>query len=469
MEASRHGNKILVTDELPDGEMVDQWEPVSNESLKTMLEVVYQELQAEGYLVEYARVPVTEPKDTDFDALIRKISQADINTEIIFSCQMGRGNTTAGMVIATLLYFKRPGASDNSFGRIFTTGRNITYDLPNSEEDKIRRGEYAVIRSLIRVLEGGVKGKRQVDNAIDRCASIQNLREAIPTYSSSILRQPDEKKREAAVSLFVEYLERYYFLICFSVYLDSEGAFLQTGSLDHVSFADWMQARPELYGILRRFLRRDPMGALAAMKPSLTKVEESTDGRPHEMSEVAALRSGVVLGSQTVLKSDHSPGCRNASLRERVDGAPNFREVPGFAVYGVANPTVDGIRSVIERVWSLRGRRPVFWHNMREEPVIYINGIPFVVREVERPYKNMLGYKGTDRDTVEGVEALLKEDILREAKHYDGATMVIHETEDQNVFDCWEHMWMRILFKHGLKYSKTLRLRVFQLNTPVYL
>ncbi|KAG5415110.1 hypothetical protein IGI04_002677 [Brassica rapa subsp. trilocularis] len=427
-DASRHGNKILVTDELPDGEMVDQWEPV------------YQELQAEGYLVKYARVPVTEPKDTDFDALIRKISQADINTEIIFSCQMGRGNTTAGMVIATLLYFKRPGASDNSFGRIFTTGRNITYDLPNSEEDKIRRGEYAVIKSLIRVLEGGVKGKRQVDNAIDRCASIQNLREAIPTYSSSILHQPDEKKREAAVSLFVEYLERYYFLICFSVYLDSEGAFLQTGSLDHVSFADWMQARPELYGILRRFLRRDHMGALAAMKPSLTKVEESTDGRPHEMSEVAALRSGLVLGSQTVLKSDHSHGCRNASLRERVDGAPNFREVPGFAVYGVANPTVDGIRSVIERVWSLRGRRPVFWHNLREEPVIYINGIPFVIREVERPYKNMLGYKGTDRYTVEGVEALLKEDILREAIRYNGAIMVIHETEDQNVFDCWEHV-----------------------------
>ncbi|CAN6916516.1 unnamed protein product [Brassica oleracea var. botrytis] len=440
MEASRHGNKILVTDELPDGEMVDQWEPVvSNESLKTMLEVVYQELQAEGYLVEYARVPVTEPKDTDFDALIRKISQADINTEIIFSCQMGRGNTTAGMVIATLLYFKRPGASDNSFGRIFTTGRNITYDLPNSEEDKIRRGEYAVIRSLIRVLEGGVKGKRQVDNAIDRCASIQvssahfNIQVYENVYQTLwVLTSGQMSKFFSSINIqnLREAIPTY----------SSKGAFLQTGSLDHVSFADWMQARPELYGILRRFLRRDPMGALAAMKPSLTKVEESTDGRPHEMSEVAALRSGVVLGSQTVLKSDHSPGCRNASLRERVDGAPNFREVPGFAVYGVANPTVDGIRSVIERVWSLRGRRPVFWHNMREEPVIYINGIPFVIREVERPYKNMLGYKGTDRDTVEGVEALLKEDILREAKRYDGAIMVIHETEDQNVFDCWEHV-----------------------------
>lgn len=136
------------------------------------------------------------------------------------------------------------------------------------------------------------------------------------------------------------------------------------------------------------------MGALgyAAMKPSLTKIAESTDGRPHEMSVVAALRSGEVLGSQTVLKSDHSPGCQILSLPERVEGAPNFREVPGFPVYGVANPTIDGIRSVIERVGSSRGGRPVFWHNMREEPVIYINGKPFVLREVERPYKNMLEY-----------------------------------------------------------------------------
>jgi hypothetical protein len=39
MEASRYGNKILVTDELPDGQMVDQWEPVSTDSLKTLLEV----------------------------------------------------------------------------------------------------------------------------------------------------------------------------------------------------------------------------------------------------------------------------------------------------------------------------------------------------------------------------------------------------------------------------------------------
>ncbi|KAE9615911.1 hypothetical protein Lal_00017613 [Lupinus albus] len=452
MEAARYGNKILVTDELPDGQMVDQWEPVSSSSVKTPLEV-YEELQVEGYLVDYERVPVTDeksPKELDFDILVQKISQADVNTEIIFNCQMGRGRTTTGMVIATLVYFNRIGASgiprSNSIGRISQFMTNVADRLPNSEE-AIRRGEYVVIRSLIRVLEGGVEGKRQVDKVIDKCASMQNLREAIATYRNSILRQPDEMKREASLSFFVEYLERYYFLICFAVYLHSERAVLLSSTSTQSSFADWMRARPELYSILRRLLRRDPMGALgySSSKPSLKKIAESTDGRPSEMGVVAALRNGEVLGSQTVLKSDHCPGCQNPSLPERVDGAPNFREVPGFPVYGVANPTIDGIRSVLHRIGTSKGGRPVLWHNMREEPVIYINGKPFVLREVERPYKNMLEYTGIDRERVEKMEARLKEDILREAKQYDSAIMVIHETDDGHIFDTWEHVTPEVI------------------------
>ncbi|XP_065859945.1 uncharacterized protein [Euphorbia lathyris] len=447
MEAARYGNKILVTDELPDGQMVDQWEPVSVDSVKTPLEA-NEELQMEGYLFDFERVPITDeksPEEPDFDIIVDKIYQANLNTEIMFNCQMGRGRTTTGMVIATLVYLNRIGASGisrtNSVGRIFDTGPTVADNLPNSEE-AIRRGEYAVIRSLTRVLEGGVEGKRQVDKVIDKCASMQNLREAIANYRNSILRQPDEMKREALLSFFVEYLERYYFLICFAVYIHSERDALRSSSFGHSSFADWMRARPELYSILRRLLRRDPMGALgyASVKPSLMKIAESADGRPREMGIVAALRNGEVLGSQTVLKSDHCPGCQNPSLPERVDGAPNFREVPGFPVYGVANPTVDGILSVISRIGSCKGGHPVFWHNMREEPVIYINGKPFVLREVERPYKNMLEYTGIERQRVERMEARLKEDILREAGRYGGAIMVIHETEDGQIFDAWEHV-----------------------------
>lgn len=130
----------------------------------------------------------------------------------------------------------------------------------------------------------------------------------------------------------------------------------------------------------------------ASSKPCLMKISESSDDRPYEMSVVAAMRNGEVLGSQTVLKSDHYPGSQNLSLPEKVLGAPNFREIPGFPVYGVANPTIDGIRAIVRRIGSIKGGRPVFWHHMREEPAIYINGKPFVLREVERPYKNMLEY-----------------------------------------------------------------------------
>ncbi|KAK3197850.1 hypothetical protein Dsin_021265 [Dipteronia sinensis] len=38
------------------------------------------------------------------------------------------------------------------------------------------------------------------------------------------------------------------------------------------------------------------------------------------------------------------------------------------------------------------------------------------------------------------MEARLKEDILPEAEHYRVAIMVIHETEDGQIFDAWEHV-----------------------------
>ncbi|PKA51507.1 hypothetical protein AXF42_Ash002873 [Apostasia shenzhenica] len=447
LEAARYGNKILVTDELPDGQMVDQWEPVIRDYVKTPLEV-YQELQMEGYLVDYERVPITDeksPKERDFDDLVHRISQVDANTEFVFNCQMGRGRTTTGMVIATLVYLNRIGSSGiprtHYIGKIFRTGVDIIDSMPNTEE-AARRGEYSVIRSLVRVLEGGAEGKRQVDKVIDRCDAMQNLREAISNYRNNILRQPDEKKREASLSFFVEYLERYYFLICFAVYIHTERAALHAISSERKTFLDWMRARPELYSILRRLLRRNPMGALgfSTSRNSLMKIVESSNGRPCEMGVVAATRSGDVLGSQTVLKSDHCPGCQNLTLPDRVEGAPNFRAVPGFPVYGVANPTVDGIRAVIQKINCGKACQPVLWHNMREEPVIYINGKPFVLREMERPYKNMLEYTGIDRERVERMEARLKEDILREAAHYDGAIMVAHETDDGQIFDAWEHI-----------------------------
>eukprot|EP00955_Chlamydomonas_euryale_P094761 364889-Chlamydomonas_euryale.AAC.2 len=48
------------------------------------------------------------------------------------------------------------------------------------------------------------------------------------------------------------------------------------------------------------------------------------------------------------------------------------------------------------------GSRKVYWQNLREEPLIYINGAPFVVREADQPFSN-LEYTGVRLHGVRGM------------------------------------------------------------------
>lgn len=58
---------------------------------------------------------------------------------------------------------------------------------------------------------------------------------------------------------------------------------------------------------------------------------------------------------------------------------------------------VEGLATLMLRMDQLlhtsrcyaAGRRKVLWFNMREEPVIYINGNPYVVREANKPFANL--------------------------------------------------------------------------------
>jgi len=65
------------------------------------------------------------------------------------------------------------------------------------------------------------------------------------------------------------------------------------------------------------------------------------------------------------------------------------RGIPGMPIYGVGMPTVQGVRGVLRSVSGSSspgaGRRVnALWVNMREEPMVYINGKPFVLREEVR-------------------------------------------------------------------------------------
>ena len=63
-----------------------------------------------GYEVDYTRVPVTDekaPKEKDFALLMRRLWRPSEGAALIFNCQMGRGRTSTGMIIASLLQLRR--------------------------------------------------------------------------------------------------------------------------------------------------------------------------------------------------------------------------------------------------------------------------------------------------------------------------------------------------------------------------
>merc|ERR1712158_138853 len=69
-------------------------------------------------------------------------------------------------------------------------------------------------------------------------------------------------------------------------------------------------------------------------------------------------------------------------LKDKVDGVPNFRRVPGYKVFCCGQPTIEGFEKAIEKAcgdkWPKDG--PIIWLNMRQEPIVYVNGSPLCAR-----------------------------------------------------------------------------------------
>ena len=115
----------MVSHELPDGQVSEAWETITGPAdLLTPVEL-YASLKAQGFLVDYARIPITDgraPKARDFDSLAWRIAMASREDSVlIFSCQAGHGRTTLGTVVGCLMFSQHsetPGVTRiNSMGK----------------------------------------------------------------------------------------------------------------------------------------------------------------------------------------------------------------------------------------------------------------------------------------------------------------------------------------------------------------
>jgi hypothetical protein len=87
-----------------------------------------------------------------------------------------------------------------------------------------------------------------------------------------------------------------------------------------------------------------------------------------------------------------APGRGGSSMEgsQAVAGSSRRAAAPKSAAVNTRRPPS------CSRSAALPGARRVLWHNLREEPVLYVNGKPYVVREADQPFCN-LEYTGIDR------------------------------------------------------------------------
>merc|ERR1712134_173865 len=73
---------------------------------------------------------------------------------------------------------------------------------------------------------------------------------------------------------------------------------------------------------------------------------------------------------------------RIQKLTEKIDGVPNFRRVPGYKVYCCGQPTIAGFENALNKacgdIYPKDGK--ILWLNMRQEPIVYVNGTPICAR-----------------------------------------------------------------------------------------
>jgi hypothetical protein len=159
------------------------------------------------------------------------------------------------------------------------------------------------------------------------------------------------------------------------------------------------------------------------------------------VQSVVKNRGGSVLARQLILKSDHFDTAVNTRLDFSLFGAPNFR-MADLNVFGVAQPTISGISTILHLLQcsataASSARHTVYWFSAREEPLVYINQKPFVLREAANPFENLKTYHGISAERLESMEARLKEDVIREILKWNQLLLVHEEIEDGRVIPTW--------------------------------
>ena len=161
----------------------------------------------------FARTDEQAPIPLIFDELVEIYWNLRPNEDALFNCQMGRGRTTTGMIIATLIQLI-------AHKGLLSMSKPPMSSAATTEADSVaaafKNGNYSLIVKLIRLLEYGKLAKTLTDICIDYCDHMQNLRTAIYEFKAALESSRFGDKESAQfkehLARGLNYLIRYFYL-----------------------------------------------------------------------------------------------------------------------------------------------------------------------------------------------------------------------------------------------------------------
>lgn len=232
------------------------------EEIKSVPQVFTMLEEDEDFSVSFNRVPLFDDKSPSvsmFDEVFNVLKEADSSTGIVFNCQMGKGRTTLGMIMASL-YFQAQNPSsaqdevmddhmddeeldEDEDGEYTHKKASPAAQDAQNDEPNLKMGEYDLINSLVNVLSDGTLSKKDVDQVINQCGQVQNVREAILFARDQHIKSTTTDRQQFWKAKGASFVERYFYLICFYAFLKEAIA----NDLDEAfTFAVWMEEHTEV-------------------------------------------------------------------------------------------------------------------------------------------------------------------------------------------------------------------------------
>merc|ERR1712240_989446 len=209
---------------------------------KKELEIEVKELKSLSQVIEglkdkfpglvHWRVPVcnsASPLETDFDIIVKTLLGTAINTPVIVNDQVGLSRATTGCVVACL--FKEFQISA-SFEGLVETVAGVNAALLKTDryvmdptKDTLFRGEFEVVKELVKTMKDGEGAKKNADKVIDLNGTkktggtgIKQLRENIAESKLSY-EIMDDAAQAFLKTKIMDNIQKYYYLIVFTAYM----------------------------------------------------------------------------------------------------------------------------------------------------------------------------------------------------------------------------------------------------------